>query len=397
MAHEQSTIGNHVRRYRVTAGWSQDQLGHRVGLKSQTIDDIETGHHLPDTAVALRLAREFDCRVEDLFCEITEAPKPSVTVLEDGTGGATKRLSVAKVRDRLVGIPLDGQRSLAFGFRGADAMAGGTEKSPRLILPAERLGKSILLMGCDPAFEILSAHMARRAPEARVQCFFASSHRALENLAAGNAHIAGTHLHNTGKRQSNVVLANRILGDVPSVIVGYSLIEEGLLVARGNPMGIRNITDLAQPGIRFANREQGAALRILFDDLLKRHDIPPQAITGYAREVASHAQGAFCVAFNVVDAALGFRAMAGVHGLDFVPLAAVRCDLVIPMDLMSHPTIEILSDILQSRTLRQELGALPGYDAACTGGIIAKGSESSTPPTSHRLQPADRPGNDSTP
>jgi putative molybdopterin biosynthesis protein len=373
MGQDESNISNNVKRYRTAAGWSQDQLASKVGLKRQAIYDIESGRYLPNTAVALRLAKEFNCRVEDLFCESEEPETQPITVLDHNGGNEIRRLSVAKVRDRMVGIPLDDQRAIPFGFRGADAMIGRDDKSPRLILPAERLEKSILLMGCDPAFEILSAHVSRRAPEARVHCLFASSHRALEGLAAGHAHIAGTHLHNVGKRQANVVLANRLLANVPSTILGYSLIEEGLLVARGNPLGIRSIADLAQPKVRFVNREPGAALRVLFDDLLKRNDIPPKAIHGYQMEATSHAQSAFCIVFNVADAALGFRAMARAHKLDFVPLVAVRCDLVVPTDLMNHPTIEIITDILQSRTLRQELSSLPGYDSSCTGNIIAEG------------------------
>lgn len=373
MGKDDLTISNNVKRYRMAAGWSQDQLAGKVGLKRQAIYDIESGRYLPNTAVALRLAREFNCRVEDLFSENEEPETRPITVLDQNGDAEIRRLSVAKVRDRLVGIPLDDQRAIPFGFRGADAMIGKDQKSPRLILPVERLEKSILLMGCDPAFEILSAHVSRRAPEARVHCLFASSHRALEGLAAGHTHIAGTHLHNIGKRQANVELANHLLANVPSTVLGYSLIEEGLLVAKGNPLKIRSIADLAQPNVRFINREPGAALRVLFDDLLKRNDIPPKAIHGYGREATSHTQSVFSIVFDVADAALGFRAIAKAHKLDFVPLVAVRCDLVVPADLMNHPTIEILTDVLQSRTLRQELSALPGYDSSCTGNLIAEG------------------------
>jgi molybdate-binding protein len=34
-----------------------------------------------------------------------------------------------------------------------------------------------------------------------------------------------------------------------------------LLLARANPLGIRSLVDLTRPGVRFANREPGAALR----------------------------------------------------------------------------------------------------------------------------------------
>jgi molybdate-binding protein len=45
---------------------------------------------------------------------------------------------------------------------------------------------------------------------------------------------------------------------------------------------------------------------------------------------------------------------------------------VIPYDVISHPTIDIILDVLQSRTLRRELQSLPGYDASFTGKTIAE-------------------------
>jgi putative molybdopterin biosynthesis protein len=55
-----------------------------------------------------------------------------------------------------------------------------------------------------------------------------------------------------------------------------------------------------------------------------------------------------------------------------VPIAAARCDLVIPGDLGTHPTIKILLDVLQSGALRKEIDSLPGYDGSVTGKIIAE-------------------------
>ena len=58
-------------------------------------------------------------------------------------------------------------------------------------------------------------------------------------------------------------------------------------------------------------------------------------------------------------------------GLDFVPLTSVRCDLVIPDEMMNHPTVEVLTDILQSSMLQNEINAIPGYESSATGKVIA--------------------------
>ncbi|SPF36523.1 Transcriptional regulator of molybdate metabolism, XRE family (fragment) [Syntrophobacter sp. SbD1] len=74
----------------------------------------------------------------------------------------------------------------------------------------------------------------------------------------------------------------------------------------------------------------------------------------------------------MADAALGLRAIATAHGLDFVVMEAVRCDLVIPCDLMDLPAVKVLLDVLQTRSLREELSSLPGYESACTGTVIGQ-------------------------
>ncbi|MFZ1984995.1 MAG: substrate-binding domain-containing protein, partial [Desulfatitalea sp.] len=345
MAKQNSAIKCLVKQYRLAKGWSQDDLAEIIAVRRQAIYDIESGRYLPNTAVALGLARAFGCRVEELFVQ-EEAPETQAVTVLKGKPGASPRLILSRVRERLVGIPLEGAESISFGLRTADGLLDKDGKSVQILSPLSRVDKNIILMGCDPAFDILSQHVTRQSPDARVHCRFASSHCALDGLADGFAHVAGTHLHNTVDTESNVVMAEQKLVGGRGCVMGFSILEEGLMVAKNNPLGIRNVADLAQPMVRFVNREPGAALRVLLDDYLRRAGVDVHTINGYRNEVASHRAGAYRIACNVADAALGLRAIAESHGLDFVPIATARCDLVIPGDLDSHPTIRILLDIL---------------------------------------------------
>ncbi len=363
------TVVCNVKEFRLRKGWSQEELAGRLDVRRQAVYDIESGRYLPNTAIALRLARLFGCRVEDLFVEAVQHEWMPVAVL-DGPAAPCARLALGRVRDRVVGLPLTGLESVPFGLRCADALLAPDGKSARVLLPVERLDQTVILMGCDPAFEILGQHVTRVAPEARIHCRFASSHRALDRLARGMTHVAGTHLHNSGEAESNVEAVRQRLA-VPSRVFGFSMMEEGLMVAARNPLGIRTLADLAQPMVRFVNREPGAALRVLLDDRLQRAGIDPQAVNGYTNEVFSHREGAYRIVCGVADAALGLRAVSEVYGLGFVPVMAARCDLVVPDDLIDHPTIRVLLDTLQSHFLRKEIGALPGYDSSVTGRLIA--------------------------
>lgn len=60
-------MNNDVRHHRETAGWSQGELGRRLGVSRQTINAIETGKYDPSLPLALRLGRLFGVPVADLF------------------------------------------------------------------------------------------------------------------------------------------------------------------------------------------------------------------------------------------------------------------------------------------------------------------------------------------
>jgi putative molybdopterin biosynthesis protein len=368
MAKTHADIVSHVKQYRLRAGLSQSQMAELAGVKRQAIYDIESGRYLPNTAVALRLARSLGCRVEDLFTEKDPAASHPV-VMAEGEASGTGRVSVVKIRGQMVGYPVDGVFALDNVLRAADGVLEGGRV--RLLAKQAMLDSSILLTGCDPAFSLLAAHVGRVNPKMRVLHRFASSHLAMDRLSRGMAHIAGTHLHNAPNEEANVQLAREKLTPTGAMVVGFSLMEEGFMVPPGNPAKIRSAADLAPRNIRLVNREQGAALRVLLDDELARAGIPTAAVSGYDREVLSHNQGAQMVASGAADAALGLHAIARFYELDFVPITEVRCDLVIPADLMDNPVVQLILEIVQTRRLRDELASVPGYSCNKTGDVIA--------------------------
>jgi transcriptional regulator with XRE-family HTH domain len=67
------------------------------------------------------------------------------------------------------------------------------------------------------------------------------------------------------------------------------------------------------------------------------------------------------------DAGIAIRSAALAWGLDFVPLAAERFDLVIPRSLAKDERVERLVDALGSRAFRRELGQVGGYEAQEAG------------------------------
>lgn len=58
---------NLVRERRTERGWSQADLGAKLGVSRQTVNAIETGRYDPSLPLAFKIARLFESRIEELF------------------------------------------------------------------------------------------------------------------------------------------------------------------------------------------------------------------------------------------------------------------------------------------------------------------------------------------
>jgi putative transcriptional regulator len=58
---------NNLRVERAIANITQAELAERVGVSRQTINTIEAGKYVPSTTLALKVARVFQKKVEDIF------------------------------------------------------------------------------------------------------------------------------------------------------------------------------------------------------------------------------------------------------------------------------------------------------------------------------------------
>ena len=62
-------VQNKLRILRAERGWSQAELGGRLGVSRQAVNAIETGKHDPSLPLAFRLARLFDLAIEEIFTD----------------------------------------------------------------------------------------------------------------------------------------------------------------------------------------------------------------------------------------------------------------------------------------------------------------------------------------
>jgi len=58
---------NRLRVLRAERGWSQADLGDRLGVSRQAVNAIETGKHDPSLLLAFKIAQVFGARLETIF------------------------------------------------------------------------------------------------------------------------------------------------------------------------------------------------------------------------------------------------------------------------------------------------------------------------------------------
>lgn len=136
---------------------------------------------------------------------------------------------------------------------------------------------------------------------------------------------------------------------------------QGLMVKPGNPKKLLRLTDLAQKGVRFVNRQPGSGTRLCLDFLLAQQGVSPANIHGYAHEEFTHAAVAATVASGMADVAFGIEAAAKEQGLDFVPVVNEHYYLAARATVLSRPGVRALLEFLDSREFRRLVNNLPGY------------------------------------
>jgi putative molybdopterin biosynthesis protein len=350
------------------------ELAIRCGVTRQALHAVETGQYLPNTLVALRLARALGCRVEDLFrlpdervgAVLLGAPEPSPP--------AGTRVQLAEGPDGWLALPLSGEAALGQSADGViveTANADGrTTATVELFADPALARRSAVLIGCDPSLGLAAIHAARQRPGVRVLWQAAPSLEALRALARGQAHAAGIHLWEASSGVSNLGAVQRELPGQKVHLYTLWAWEQGLMVAPGNPLALTGPADLLTPGLQLVNRPEGAGSRALLDAWLGGLGVTAarrRRLSGYGDEAGSHLEAARRVAAGEADAAPGPRSAAQALGLGFVPVQTERFDLVVPDAHLGHPALLALIAAAQSQAFRAELSALGGYHPAHAG------------------------------
>jgi len=61
-----------MREYRAKLNMTQDELAARVGVRRETIVNMENGRYNPSLRLAMDVAKIFSCAVEDVFAFVED-------------------------------------------------------------------------------------------------------------------------------------------------------------------------------------------------------------------------------------------------------------------------------------------------------------------------------------
>ncbi len=354
-----------LRARRAATSLTQEALAARVGISRQAYAAIELGNARPSVDVALRIASALDTSVEALFLPSGQE-NISLPFVGRMPPSAPFPVRIAEVAGRRLAFAARGQGGM--GLAGADGTAVPEGEARVRIVPfaTRPPAPDLVVVGCDPAFALV-AEVLRREAGIEVLWVQGGSRASLESLARGEAHVGGVHLQDPESGVYNAPWVRRLV-PVPCTLVRFATWEEGLLTARGNPLRVRSLADVAESGARFVNRETGSGSRALIDRSLEESGVSSSDISGYQSTHASgHLEVAAAIASGVADAGVGIRAAGALYGLDAVALAEEPYDLVIPQPLLDLPAVQAMLDVLGRPGLRRQVSALGGYDASAMG------------------------------
>jgi len=238
----------------------------------------------------------------------------------------------------------------------------GSTVNVTLCCSEEQLKNTLLFIGShDPLVDEISKILTQRNSSYILSSAHVGSMGGIQAIRRGEAHLAGIHLLNEKDGTYNESFVKKYFPNDDVTLIECVGRTQGIMVSKKNPKNIADISSLCSQEIRYINRQKGSGTRILFDYLCKKEGIAADSINGYDREEFTHNDVAKLIATGWADAGMGVHAAAKLYDLDFIPIYNEQYDLLIPNEMLKHPGIQEIIDILKSEEFAEKSAMLGGY------------------------------------
>lgn len=197
------------------------------------------------------------------------------------------------------------------------------------------------------------------------------SETGLRRLTHREVTAAAIHLHRLDgdDEGANVAAVAATPGLHDAVVIAFARREQGLVIAKGNPLGLASMADVASRGARMAMRPDGAGAQLLLVRLLARSELEMAAIKKIDPPCPTGTDIAQAVRAHRADCGIATRAVARAAHLDFVPLTWEAFDLVLRQRDYFMPAAQVLSAYMRGRTFLERATELGGYDVEIAGQV----------------------------
>ncbi len=290
------------------------------------------------------------------------------------------RVRMGKVGEKLMATPLNRGSGVVSSFMKADGILeipqglegyeAGSKVKIKLLRPKAELENTLVAIGShDPLLDELSDMLHLANTDSYMSSSHVGSMGGIMAVRRGETHIAGVHLLDESDGNYNSAFIRRYFPNGGVRLVECVGRSQGLMLQKGNPLGISSIADLTKEGLRYVNRQKGSGTRILIDYLCKKEGIDTNKIYGYEREEFTHTSVAAQIASGTADAGMGIYSAAKLYDLDFLPICMEQYDLLIPDYAWDSPIVRRLMEVLRSEAFRQRISALGGYELGEPGRV----------------------------
>ena len=289
------------------------------------------------------------------------------------------RVRMGEVGGKLTASPLSRGAGVVSSFMKADGILevpqgtegyeAGEEVQVRLLSTPEKLQNTLVVIGShDPLLDEVADMMHRADPTVFMSSSHVGSMGGIMAIRRGEAHAGGCHLLDTETGVYNLSFLKKYFPNGRLVrCVGR---QQGLMLAKGNPLDIKEFADIAKNGVRYVNRQKGSGTRVLMDYLCEQYAVNVSDIYGYEREELTHTSVAAQIANGSADAGMGIYSAAQLYDLDFLPICIEEYDLIIPDHAWETPVVQQLIATLKSPAFREKMLAMGGYTVDHPGEII---------------------------
>lgn len=234
-------------------------------------------------------------------------------------------------------------------------------------LPAWAKG-SVVVGGQDMAADVLANYLASLGVKALRS--HANDYMSLARMYTGGGHAAVVGLWSERDAAYNTPYLRTFLPGVPAIAFRLFKRQVGLTVAAHNPLGLFEWGDLLKPEVVIANRERGAAARVLLDEKLKYLEARADALRGYDKPAASELAQALMVSRGLANVAITTGKPARqLRSLEFVPMQQETVDLVVLKTPGTEAFIKAARSLLRTAAFRSEFDPML-YDTRLMGEAV---------------------------